>query len=528
MSGLSGLAEITQETIDLTKKVYANEIEKAITVSGTGLVGYNLEAPSKKLYPVVTPLRNRFPRVAAPGGATASNWKEITAINSANRKPAVAEGTRNAVTIAYAKSNRSATYKSFGQEDSVTDEATWQGRSFEDVRAFSALATLQALMISEEALILGGVSDVNTLGTSPTPTLSKTAADGGAWTANSDYVHVRCVALPLYGYILSSLTDLTLATGTLADHAAISADANVQLAVAVTESVTAVVAPVNGAVAYAWFNAETASATAVAAGSMYLGAITTVPAVKMTAPYSTANITGASAATDTSGDALAYDGILSQLLNPTNTLTVLDSTGGGGNGSLKYAAGTGGNAIIYDMTTNATYPTGRTLTSDAAGGIIEFDVVLKALWDRSKVGPTLALISSQEAISITKLVAGSGTGLGWRVELANGGSSDLVGGVYVGGYLNKFTKASAPGVSGLIPFMVHPNMPPGHVLFICERLPFMDSNVPNVWEVELIQEYADFEWARTQRKFEHGVYFNGVLKGFFGAGQAWIRHIKAS
>ena len=58
------IAQTTQETLGLMK----DSLSKAVTLA-TGLSAYDLQAPAKNLYPVITPLRNALPRVAR---ATAS------------------------------------------------------------------------------------------------------------------------------------------------------------------------------------------------------------------------------------------------------------------------------------------------------------------------------------------------------------------------------------------------------------------------------------------------------------------------
>ena len=82
--------QLTQETIELMKSAQANgePLNKSFTQPTsftTGLQTYDLSAPSQKLYPVLTPLRNRIPRVG--GGRTiGSNWKAITNINVGNQR----------------------------------------------------------------------------------------------------------------------------------------------------------------------------------------------------------------------------------------------------------------------------------------------------------------------------------------------------------------------------------------------------------------------------------------------------------
>src|ERR1041385_5278032 len=47
----------------------------------SGLVGYDLEPAARVLQPLVTPLRNKIPRVKGKGG-TAANWRQITSLST--------------------------------------------------------------------------------------------------------------------------------------------------------------------------------------------------------------------------------------------------------------------------------------------------------------------------------------------------------------------------------------------------------------------------------------------------------------
>jgi len=72
---------ITQESLDLIKGALATPdytLAKSIS-TGTGLLAYDLQAPAKNLYPLVTPIRNIIPRVGG-GVGTATNWRQVNAI----------------------------------------------------------------------------------------------------------------------------------------------------------------------------------------------------------------------------------------------------------------------------------------------------------------------------------------------------------------------------------------------------------------------------------------------------------------
>src|SRR4051794_29301979 len=117
--------EITAETLAAFQQALASgaldadALAKATTTQGfsstTAIEGYNLEAPSKSLFPVLSPLRNRIPRSPSSGGS-AVHWKAITAINAAKLKAGVAEGVRNSV-VSTTVEDKVQAYKSFGLDD---------------------------------------------------------------------------------------------------------------------------------------------------------------------------------------------------------------------------------------------------------------------------------------------------------------------------------------------------------------------------------------------------------------------------
>src|SRR4051812_10105157 len=123
--------EVNQQTIgQLMKLLDDPALQKGITVS-TGLQPYNLQAPAESLYPVLSPYRNETPRTKGLGKAT--NWKAITAL-TASGEPSVAEGARNSE-ISFTEVDKTASYKSWGRDSSVTWEAEIQSAGYDDTRA---------------------------------------------------------------------------------------------------------------------------------------------------------------------------------------------------------------------------------------------------------------------------------------------------------------------------------------------------------------------------------------------------------
>jgi len=452
---------------------------------GTGLVGINLEAPAKNLFPVLSPLRNRFPRHGASVGSTAVQWRAITGINVAAIKAGVAEGNRNSV-VSTAEVDRSQTYKPFGLDDFVTFDAVDAAAGFMDIRAEATANLLAATMVEEEKIILGG--NVTAIG-KPAAT-GFTAVDSnnsGPFTASTAY-DFAVSALTSYGY-------LNGATGHGSADSPDETDGRTLTTYSTGSGKTACKltwGAVKGAVAYNVFigthsgtlyYAFTTSQTSIVIDSTVLAAL----------PGS-GNIPNS---LDKTADALSFDGLIPQIA---------------GNAASQY---TGNGAYFKDLA-------GAQLTSDDANGIPEIDAMLKYLWDNWRIGPTSIQVNSQEAETIGAAVVQGGSAAGttrWVQQVSPDGT--VTGGLVADSYRNKFTSPR------IIPIEIHPYLAPGTILAISERLPFPRTNVPNPFEVDTRREYTQYDWAQVARKFEFGVYAAECLKVYFPAGCGMIVGLKA-
>jgi hypothetical protein len=481
MKALASSPILTGENSDLIKSTFSQSGSAT-----TGLTFYDLEAGAKMLYPVLTPLRNEIPRVSGRGGIQA-NWKAVTGINTSGIRVGVSGGNRGAV-MAVSVADYAAAYKGIGIEDNVDFEAQYAGQGFEDIRALAAKVGLQALMLAEEILILGGNG---TLALGVTPTASLTAnATGGTMTATTK--HVRVVALTLEGYINASVvagiptsvtrTNADASTDTFGGGSAnISVDASVATA-GTTGSITASCAAVKGAVAYAWF-------WGAAAGTATLGLITTTNLATLTTDAGAGTQAASTITADNSRNNLVFDGLITQIAQP------------------------GSNAYYRSLD-------GLGLTADGAGGIVEIDAALKSFWDNYKLTPDTIWVSSDAALTISqKILAGNANGA-YRI-VVNMEQGMMVGGVMVATYLNRFSMAGA----NVVKVRIHPNMPQGMILFTSNSIPYPVSGVGNVMQIRTRQEYYQIEWPLRTRKYEYGVYADEVLQHYFPPSMGVIANI---
>jgi hypothetical protein len=515
---------VSQQTVDAVKRALSSgrgtpgdpDILAKATTQGwsiaTGAVGLLLESPAKNLFPVLSPIRNWMSRHGAPNGASAVQWRAITAINVGGLKAGVPDGLRNNV-ISSSERDRQQAFKSFGLDDFVTYDAQDTAQGFMDLRAEATANLLAAVMVEEEKLILGG--NVQALGRPVFAAANITDIPAG--------VVGPFTATTAYDYSVSALTSYGYLNGATGHGTADSPDETQGQAANVTKTtgggITAQVLSgyaTRGAVAYNVFigasggihyYAFTTTATRVtictAAGyTTFVGAPATYPVATYGTPVILAALPVAGNVPNTNdltGDALSFDGLIPQFQANANS-QFQDLTAG----SL-YSGG----GYYRDLL-------GGQLTADNANGINEIDTMLKSLWDTARIGPTRILVNSQEALSIGKLITQGGAGLAgigtvrWNQQV--GPDGNVTAGLVADSYRNKYTSPR------IIPIEIHPFLAPGTILALSERLPFPRTNVPTPFQLEVLREYTSYDWANIQRRWEFGVYGRECLKVYFPAG----------
>jgi hypothetical protein len=513
-------AAMTQKILGMIKGELANPSDalmKAFTQSASavsGITAYSLEAPAKSLIPVITPLRNKIPRSVGGQGIQA-NWRAFLALNTTGMSIGVSEGKRSGV-VTTVTGDYYAKFAFMGLDDYVTEQAFRAAVGFQDLRAAARLNLLRAVMIGEEKVVLGGNGTAVTLSKPTTPTVTNVVSTAGTMAPSQKYT-VCVVALTLEGYLNSSIaggvpltvsrTDAGPYTGTTTYGGgnSVTSDPGSQTTTAdgLSTHVLACSTPVvPGAVAYAWYWNTDAN------GAGYLlGAITTINSVIITTPAGAGTQKSTDVgATDCSKNALIFDGLLYQAWK-SNIAGTSNVPGIG--------------SYVYNMPTG-TAGTGTPLTADGKGGIVEFDVVLRYMWDNFRLSPETVYVSAQEAQNITqKILTGAVSASQSFSFHMIADQSKLVGGMVVDAYLNKFGMDGAQRLK----IQIHPNMPPGTVLFDTDILPYPLSNVANVKEMELRFDYMAVDWPKVRWADEFGVYFDGVLKHYAPFAMAIINNI---
>lgn len=482
-------ANITQETIDLAKQAFANpsaDLAKSVSTA-TGLVGYDLQAPAKNLYPYLAPLVGTIPRVQGDTG-TATNWRVVSGITGSgyNSNAFVPEGQRTA-RMSYTTANKAAAYATIGEEDQVSYEAVTAARGFEDLRATAAMRLIQKIRMKEEDAILGANTSI-ALGVPSTPTVANTGT-GGSIAAGTYNVYV--VALTYAGQRDSSVSGGVVTTQTVTGADGLTytqngGSSNKSAAGSTTTSgstsvITATVTPVVGAVAYAWFVGT--------AGNEKITAITTINSVSVSTLVGQGTQLASAITADNSKLSSAFpafDGLLTYLYNQ------------GGINLTTLATGTAG--------------VGTPLTSSGRGSIVEIDNLLQAAWDNYRISPTVLYCNSQELKNITNKVLTSSSGPLLRYTDNQGGSGSPYG-INASGVIQSYYNPFALDGGIKIPVKIHPTLPAGTILAYCEKLPaqYQSNNVPNVAEVRTRRDYYAIDWPARTRQYEFGCYAEEVL-----------------
>ena len=500
------LAQLTAESLALMKNATTSGIQVA-----TGFQFFDLESKAKRLYPVLTPLRNQIARVTKSGYGTQPHWKVLTNVNASAFNGGgptsifigVSEGNRNAV-IPTSEVDYTAPYKGIGLENSVTFEADYAGQGFDDLRSLAQITLLESTMIGEENMILTGNTSLQ-LGTCPTPTGVASGTNGsfGAGTAFFFCVALTPLGLQFAGGLAAAST-AALAQAVIGSFIRNNADgssdtinggsgqisAQGSVSTASTNQVVISVAATKGAAAYAWF-----VGTTTGAANCKLAGITSIPTITVlgagNAGNQAANYTGSG--TDNSTNALSYDGLV------TMALTGLGGTPG-------YYNSLGGVA----------------LTSDGHGGVNEIDAALKSFWDVSRLSPDDIWVGSNLAKEISNITLAGTSNPVFNIVLGKDGEQgSLTAGSLVTQYLNKYTMDGAKKVM----IRLHPFMPQGWIFFNLTHTPYPNANIPGVARMVTRQEYYSKEWPVVTRKYQYGVYADEVLQHYIPFGMGLIQDV---
>lgn len=458
---------------------WAQTIDKNFSLPsplGSGLVPYDLVAPTLLIYPTFSPLRNRIPRPAGQGksheGKVITNVLGSTrAFANPGQRISISEfpsggsfanwpaqlpgaGSQTAVDV-------NVPYKFFGLTEAVSWLAQFSGQGFDDIAALASLILLQECMMAEERSIIGSTGSALAIPAAVvSSTQSSPAAGFSALTGYTTNIYVRLTAVNYYGETVSGPVYSTAPTASDVTNLVLPAIPTGALGYNVYVG-TGTVDP--GAAGCHLFN------TVPVGGVNYTlsGALPTTTATPPTAD------TGTSATTD-------YDGIVSILSG--------------------HAAGAG----VYPSGYEAGYynaQVGDTLNVNTISEALQqvYDGPNAFFADPAEIW---AEASDMKNLSLS-LVDNAGN-VNYDIFVNQDQVSNVIAGMAVSQFANPVTRST-------VKMTVHPYFPQGTAVGMSYTLPMVQTNVSNVWENVMVQDYISINWPVIDVTFRYSLFFYGTL-----------------
>jgi hypothetical protein len=437
--------------------------------NATGLVPYNLVAPTRLIYPVYTPFRNKLPRTQGQG--TAYLEKVITGISGSQTGssggrivnigiPELVSGSGNMnnwplnlpASGVQDSVNISVPYRFSGLSENVSWLAQFGGQGFEDVAGLANLILLQEFMLAEEYMDIAGTSTA--LSTPSAPTLTVRNANSGetalSGTLTNNTVDVKVSAANWYGETAAS---------------------SVAAATSVTSGTSVVdvaISPVTGAL---WYNIYVTVGTSP--GTYHLQA-------------------GQSAGTNgtQAGPVGGLNFTLGGAVVTTGPLLPTADTG-----TFSAYSQEGLVPVISGHSAGGVYPSGWRggYINQSVGDTLSVSVIntaLKGVYDGSgafRADPAELVGEGGDIMRLSDDIVQAGNASNYRLFIQQTDTPGVRAGAAVSEFVNPVTRS-------IVRILVHPWFPQGTVLLMSYNLPFGWSNVGNAFEVNLVQDYLSISW----------------------------------
>lgn len=487
--------QLSEETI---RMVQASYVRSGIDTS-TGFTGYVLEAPSKVINPVITPLVNMLPRKQGKG-IDVEHWKAVTSFDT-GRSRGTLSGNSVPTAVTYSVANMSNTYQTIALSNSVTFGAQWTAQSQEgDLRARRVAELLYQLKMQEESWILTAASLAMV---PPAPVVSVSATTGGHFLDSTTY-YVCVTAVNAQGETtMSARTKITTAANS-------GGNTNVL-------SVTVFTVP---DVSYYNVYAGTTNARTSLFKQTAISGLSNAPQ-----PAYQASITLNGGGTAPSGEVqgpvvvLTHSGTVDSSGNPpaTNTATNYVDTG---SNSIMW------DGLIAQGLLNTSTSNGLTLGAQvgqpaAATGLLalaDLDSLLLSMYNQAAGDPDFLIVNPIVDGYITKLVINANQ-TRFVVE-ANQPErqGNLTAQYRVTHYLNKFTGKE-------IPIIPDRYCPADTAVFLPMSIPYPTPDVANAVQIMTNREYWGVDFAVTNSGYTFADYVMETLQVYFLGGLGVLRGI---
>lgn len=496
--GSQGMQQLVSEINSAFSQVDALKNFTLTAPLSSGFVPFDLVAPSRLIYPVYSPLRNKIPRV--PGQGTSRRVKVVTGVSGSQTGaqgvvdisiPELVGGSSITGTWplnlpgpgAQTALDLNVPYQFFGLTESLSWLAQFGGQGFEDISALANLILLQEFMMAEEYAMLAATPvNLATPGT-PTVTVRTAGSNETAITGGTSHFSVKVTAVNYYGETIASAqsTDTTVTTSQVAD---------------VTIPVVA------GAFQY---NIYVSNASAAPTNAQYYLGVGSTTQGGVTS-------TGSQQA----GSAGGYKFTIQGAVPTTGANPPLADTGTGKStrmcGVIPTLAGQGATAGVYP--TSPTSWQGGYLNQKLGThlSITAVNNALQNLFDGSgsnnpgafRADPAELIGEGGDLMRMSNDIVQSGQATNYQLLINQTDVSGVRSGAAVSEFQNPITRS-------LISLLVHPWLTQGTAMLMSYTLPFTWSNVSNVWEMVMVQDYLSISWPVIDATFRYSLFQYGAL-----------------
>lgn len=490
--------KIGQTSIDLGKDI------SLTSPIASGLVPYDLEAPAKLLFPVVTPVRNGTQRVKGQGQTR--RIKQITAISNsgtgaARLSPFMADNTTDSFggltlqrpkKISYVGVDAVFNYKQQGLSDSVTWSAEFAGLGFQDARQLSQTSILFASMLADELGMIGGRgTDAGYLGAAVAPTFAnftvtvRTAGAGETGnSANIANVYLKTTFEGIFGESPSSTT---------AANTGLSAATGKVLDITYTGTVP------TGVTGIRYYLSIDNTTWYLYGRSAIYGGTSALGSAAFTFNFTGGGTGGAivagtsitTVATDSISSANAYDGLLTVQLDPARSGAILNVNPVGA-------------AAVGFSTSNPGVEFQNLFAALYAGGIANVTGVV-AGGAGNKANPDTAWLAGVDRKQLSDTIKnGASTNPAFYFAASVGNQANVALGGMVSAIYNEIT-------GKIVNFKVHPWFNQGTALVMSEQLEIPNSEVSNTYYYALPQDYMAINWPVIATTYDVSSYWYGAL-----------------
>lgn len=446
------LNQISAETLESIKKA-----QTAGVTSSTGIFGVDLTGLIS-LIPVNTPFYNSVAKTTAEQGAKFATWRALVNVNNTQPDPAIAfDQAGNVVNLD--ELDAGAAYGAVAAGYTVSRDSIALAKGYADAKAVAVFNALNQYKIAMDRKLLGGQSFALQAPTGLAVVASSTGGSIAASTAVPVQVAARTQSNYFWGGSTAATAQVSVTTGTGSSNSA-----------------TATVGAVRGAVAYDWFvngfyyTTTTVNKVVVTSIPTANQSVPSLPGIYGTAPSSVPT-------SDSSAKPYDFNGLLATLAG--------DYATGGAFGQVTHGSGTPSGAVFQSLD-------GGTFTISGAN-IAELDNLNESIYANVQLSPTRYLVSSQTGSEISSGLLGTAAGATTFFQPnVLGERTSAIAGAHVGSYVNKADGGSE------IRIEIQPNLAPGTLIAVTDRVPFPNSNITNTLEQRDVEPVYDYEYGSAR------------------------------